>query len=111
MGTILKIVMKIELNPSTFNPKQSLIKNKKSTELSHQLWYKLENYSAFLIKAATNPNTCYVLGVKTNELNNIERVVLLPEELIELFYQLPNYEHNLAKIFAKSHINCEQKFM
>ena len=54
----------------------------------------------------------YVLGVKTNELNNIERVALLPEELLtELFYQLPNYEHNEAKIFAKSHINCEQKFM
>ena len=88
-----------------------MIKNKKSTELSHQLWYKLETYLAFLIKAATNPNTYYVLGVKTNELNNIERVVLLPEELTELFYQLPNYEHNEAKIFAKSHINCEQKFM
>ena len=60
---------------------------KKSTELSHQLWYKLETYLAFLIKAATNPNTYYVLGVKTNELNNIERVVLLPEELLtELFF-------------------------
>jgi hypothetical protein len=36
---------------------------------------------------------------------------LLPEELLtELFHQLPNYEHNEAKIFTKSHMNCEQKF-
>ena len=71
----------------------------------------MKTYSAFLIKAATNTNT-YYLCIRTNELNNIERVALLPQELItELLYQIPNYEHNEAKIFAKSHMNCEQKFI
>ena len=67
----------------------------------------MKTYSAFLIKAATNTNT-YYLCIRTNELNNIERVALLPQEsLTELFHQIPNYEHNEGKIFAKSHMNCD----
>ena len=84
------------------NAKSSLFLWSKLT-IRHGKWFL--NTNLFLIKTfLITTFDC----IRTNELNNIERVALLPQEsLTELFHQIPNYEHNEGKIFAKSHMNCD----